>query len=439
MSLRSLRALCLTSFFIADVRDGLGPFLGIFLTERHWTPDDIGILMTAGGLAGLLATLPAGFITDTSRNKRAVLALLCLLITLSTLLLWFSQQSGVVAVSQIITGICAAFVGPLITGITLGLTGQSGFSAQMGKNEAFNHAGNFMTALMAGGIAWYWGVGGIFLLMTCTTLLTLCALLAIRNKDIDNNAARGLSSPANLPVPGFAVLIKNRALFVTGLTLLLFHLANAALLPMLSMSLNQPRLVCSGHCHYFSGRDDPRRHLGRTENRTLRLLAINYAGAAGDAGACGAGGVHRRAVDDDPGANSRRAGRWHPRRRGTVVYCCAVARERARQCRAERGDVDAGRWGIDEPGVNRHDSRALLLCDGIQRAERDCAGGRPALVARCSPNLGNRQYAGWGIAATRRHTYASSLGQVSPFSSCCRLPSVVSEMLISASAVRNAW
>jgi hypothetical protein len=63
----------------------------------------------------------------------------------------------------------------LIAGITLGLTGQSGFSAQMGKNEAFNHGGNFVTALIAGGIAWYWGVGGIFLLMTCTTLLTLCA------------------------------------------------------------------------------------------------------------------------------------------------------------------------------------------------------------------------------------------------------------------------
>ena len=252
MSLRSLRALCLTSFFIADVRDGLGPFLGIFLTERHWTPDDIGILMTAGGLAGLLATLPAGFITDTSRSKRTVLALVCLLITLSTLLLWFSQQSAVVAVSQIVSGICAAFVGPLIAGITLGLTGQSGFSAQMGKNEAFNHGGNFVTALIAGGIAWYWGVGGIFLLMTCTTLLTLCALLAIRNGDIDNDAARGLSSSASLPVPGFAVLIKNRALFVTGLTLLLFHLANAALLPMLSMrvaaapaSIN-PGLYASG-------------------------------------------------------------------------------------------------------------------------------------------------------------------------------------------------
>lgn len=81
MSLRSLQALCLTSFFIADVRDGLGPFLGIFLTQHHWRPDDIGLLMTAGGVAGLLATLPAGFITDASRNKRLMLAILCIMIT----------------------------------------------------------------------------------------------------------------------------------------------------------------------------------------------------------------------------------------------------------------------------------------------------------------------------------------------------------------------
>ncbi len=83
MSLRSLRALCLTSFFIADVRDGLGPFLGIFLTQRHWQAEDIGLLMTVGGVAGLLATLPAGFITDTSRHKRVLLAGVCLAITLS--------------------------------------------------------------------------------------------------------------------------------------------------------------------------------------------------------------------------------------------------------------------------------------------------------------------------------------------------------------------
>lgn len=235
MSIRSLQALCLTSFFIADVRDGLGPFLGIFLTQRHWQPDDIGLLMTAGGVAGLLATLPAGFITDASKNKRLILSLLCVLITGTTLLLWFSQANAVVAFSQIVSGICAAFVGPLITGITLGLTGQKGFSAQMGKNEAFNHGGNFITALIAGGIAWYWGIGGIFILMTCTMLLTLIALTGIRSSDIDDNAARGLESGASAQVPDFSVLANNKPLLITGLTLLLFHLANAALLPMLSM------------------------------------------------------------------------------------------------------------------------------------------------------------------------------------------------------------
>lgn len=158
--------------FIADVRDGLGPFLGIFLTQRHWQAEDIGLLMSVGGIAGLLATLPAGFITDSSRHKRLLLAGVCTVITLTTLLLWFSQKTSVVALSQVASGICAAFVGPLIAGITLGLARQRGFSAQMGKNEAFNHAGNFFTALMAGAIAWYWGIGGIFILMACTTLLT---------------------------------------------------------------------------------------------------------------------------------------------------------------------------------------------------------------------------------------------------------------------------
>lgn len=237
MSLRSLRALCLTSFFIADVRDGLGPFLGIFLTQRHWQAEDIGLLMTIGGVAGLLATLPAGFITDTSRHKRVLLAVVCLVITLTTLLLWFSQKTSVVALSQVASGICAAFVGPLIAGITLGLTRQRGFSAQMGKNEAFNHAGNFFTALIAGAIAWYWGIGGIFILMAGTTLFTLIALLAIRGSDIDDDAARGLESAVPPSLPGFAILFRHTPLLIAGVTLMLFHLANAALLPMLSMRI----------------------------------------------------------------------------------------------------------------------------------------------------------------------------------------------------------
>lgn len=235
MPIRSLQALCLVSFFLADVRDGLGPFLGIFLTQRGWQPNDVGLVMTAGGLAGLIATLPAGIVTDATRYKRLLLLGGCALITVATLWLWYSQQSWVVAITQIISGVSAAFIAPVLAGITLGLAGQRGFNRQMGRNEAFNHAGNMSAALIAGAATWYWGTGSVFILMTAMALLTSLAILAIRGKDIDHQAARGLDASAGGAVPHLSDLTRNAPLMTTGITLLLFHLANAALLPMLSM------------------------------------------------------------------------------------------------------------------------------------------------------------------------------------------------------------
>ena len=56
---RSLTCLSLLCFALADVRDGLGPFLGIFLQSHGWTPDSIGYVMTIGGLAGMAVTTSA--------------------------------------------------------------------------------------------------------------------------------------------------------------------------------------------------------------------------------------------------------------------------------------------------------------------------------------------------------------------------------------------
>jgi len=236
MTLRSLQALCLVNFFMADVRDGLGPFLGIFLTEHHWQADDIGWVMTAGGLAGLVATIPAGLITDATQYKRLLLIIGSLVITFSTLLLWYFPESWVTLLSQILTGLSAAFIAPVLTGITLGLTGPDKFSHQMGRNEAFNHGGNMTAAIAAGIFVAYWGTGAVFALMTVMALCAALSVLAIRHQDIDNRLARGLSGDeTRLVVPGLSVLIRNPAVILTGLTLLLFHLSNAALLPMLSM------------------------------------------------------------------------------------------------------------------------------------------------------------------------------------------------------------
>ncbi len=223
-------------FFLADVRDGLGPFLGIFLTERHWSPDEIGLVMTSGGIAGLLSTLPAGVVADATRYKRFIILAGCVVITVATLLLWYSNQSWTAIISQIVAGIAAAFIGPTVAGITLGLTGQKGFNRQMGRNEAYNHAGNTLAAVLAGFAAWKWGLGAVFILMMVMAVFAAIATLAIRADDIDHDVARGLDDKSSdKPTLSLWILARKPALLVAGLTLLLFHLANAALLPMLSM------------------------------------------------------------------------------------------------------------------------------------------------------------------------------------------------------------
>ncbi|CAI8839928.1 MFS transporter [Kosakonia quasisacchari] len=236
MPLRSLQALCLVNFFMADVRDGLGPFLGIFLTEHQWKADNIGWMMTAGGLAGLVATMPSGLVADASRHKRGLLVVCCLLITTATLLLWAYPTLFVVGFSQFVTGVSAAFIAPLLMGITLGLTGSSGFNHQMGRNEAFNHGGNMSAAILAAILVLYLGTDAVFILMTGMAICATLAVFAIRNNDIDNRAARGLSRDEDpAAVPRLSAIITHPALIATGVTLMLFHLANAALLPMLSM------------------------------------------------------------------------------------------------------------------------------------------------------------------------------------------------------------
>src|ERR1700753_2935678 len=49
-------ALDALNFFLADVRDGLGPYLSIYLlTEQQWDEASIGVVMSVAALAGIIA------------------------------------------------------------------------------------------------------------------------------------------------------------------------------------------------------------------------------------------------------------------------------------------------------------------------------------------------------------------------------------------------
>jgi MFS family permease len=150
--MNSLAALTALNFFMADVHGGLGPFLGVFLQAQHWLPAQIGIVMTIGGIAGMVVTTPAGALVDHTHHKRAIVVTTVIIVTAGSLAILIRPDFAVVSGAQIISGIAAAAIGPALAAITLGLVRQSGFAHQLGRNEAFNHGGNVAAVALAGGI-----------------------------------------------------------------------------------------------------------------------------------------------------------------------------------------------------------------------------------------------------------------------------------------------
>ena len=240
---RSARSLDALNFFLADVRDGLGPYLAIYLLAVHqWDPASIGLVMTLAGVTALVAQAPAGALIDRTQAKRAVVVIAALLVTGGCLVLPFTSSFTWVAVTQTFSALAASVFAPAIAAISLGMTGPKAFTRRMGRNETFNHAGNAASALLAGGFAYWLGPVAVFYLMAVMTVASIVAVLWIPAGAIDHDQARGLQphgAEGHDAPSGWKVLFSNRALLTFGICCALFHLANAAMLPLVSQKLSQ--------------------------------------------------------------------------------------------------------------------------------------------------------------------------------------------------------
>src|SRR3982074_3191014 len=95
------RALDAANFFLADVRDGLGPYLAIYLlTEQQWDQARIGVVMSVAALAGLLAQTPAGAWIEAGTAKRAMMIASAIVVTAACLALPLLQRFELVAATQ---------------------------------------------------------------------------------------------------------------------------------------------------------------------------------------------------------------------------------------------------------------------------------------------------------------------------------------------------
>jgi len=66
-SLRSRHGLDGINFLMADVRDGVGPYLSVYLKgAQHWDAGAIGLAMGASSIAAAICQIPAGLLVDGS-------------------------------------------------------------------------------------------------------------------------------------------------------------------------------------------------------------------------------------------------------------------------------------------------------------------------------------------------------------------------------------
>ena len=232
-SRRSQRGLDWFVFFLADVQTGFGPFVAVYLTAQKWTQIDIGIVLTISGLVALAGQMPGGAVVDAARSERLVAAIAVIAISLSALALAVWPTFGVVLAAQILHAAASCVLGPAIAAISLGLVGHAAVGERLGRNACFASIGAGVAAAGMGVFGYFFSNSAVFYITVALCLPTLFALRQVREEEIDPERAHGGKPIPHVGKPAgtFRELANNRNLVIFAGCAVLFHLANAAMLP----------------------------------------------------------------------------------------------------------------------------------------------------------------------------------------------------------------
>lgn len=246
-SAQSLRGLDWLNFFLADVQTGVGPFVATFLATRGWRQDNIGWSLTVSGLVGVVCQAPAGALVDWSRYKRTLVAIAILIIATGALVLAWWPNYWPVMFSQISHGAVGSVIGPTVAAVSLGLVGYKKFGERNGRNKQFDSAGNIAAAALMGWIGWQFSVEAIFYATAALAVPALISLSRIRPEEIDYARARGASETADgksartVKKESMLAVFRDRRLLLFAGCAVMFHFANAAMLPLLGEMLAHGR------------------------------------------------------------------------------------------------------------------------------------------------------------------------------------------------------
>ncbi|HVC59243.1 MAG TPA: MFS transporter [Acetobacteraceae bacterium] len=226
--MRSSRALDLLNFFVADVQTGFGPFVAVYLTAHKWPQTQIGLALSLGTVVALVSQVPAGVLVDAAHSKRRAAGAGLLGVMAAALLLALWPEELPVLLAQIMHGAASCIIAPAIAAISLRLVGHDALGERLGRNARFGSIGNALAAAVMGTSGLYLSSRAVFWL---TAALCVPALLALQAIGRGTHAGRQTTA-APLDWQGLGKLFRDRRLLAFGACVMLFHLSNAAMLPL---------------------------------------------------------------------------------------------------------------------------------------------------------------------------------------------------------------
>jgi MFS family permease len=232
---RSLRGLDWFVFFVADVQTGFGPFIAVYLTSQKWTQIDIGFVLTVGGLVSLFGQIPGGALLDAINSPRRAAAIAIVGICISALILAIWPTYPGVLASRILQAGASCVLGPAIAALSLGLVARSKVGERFGRNASFASIGTGLAAAAMGFCGYYISNQAVFFVTAALGVPALIALFQIGANEINTTRAHGgerQKLPRMRDVIRFAA--DHRSIFTFAFCVFLFHLANAAVLPLIA-------------------------------------------------------------------------------------------------------------------------------------------------------------------------------------------------------------
>ncbi|MDA8247816.1 MAG: MFS transporter [Rhodospirillales bacterium] len=234
----TLRSLSSLNFAVAAMQAGFGPFISVRLTASGWTPGAIGIVLSAGTIAAVVAQVPSGIVIDRFGARRGM-ATAAILGSMAALLM-FSLAPGfwLILGAELVQGGSGVGLALAIAAITLGLARQERLGERLGRNVRFAAVGAALGTAALGFVGSTVSATAAFLLAAAVGIPALLALRGIREADLASAAQRTAHHTAppprarrSPPVPPQA-LLRDPGLLALLACAVLFQLANASLLPL---------------------------------------------------------------------------------------------------------------------------------------------------------------------------------------------------------------